>query len=96
MAHGRNTPSFSLNDREMAFISSMVAAGRFGNRTEVARAGLRLLEDYENDQKLKRLRAMIDEADADIAAGRVHEYANATELAHRIIERGRARLKATD
>jgi putative addiction module CopG family antidote len=49
----KNTPSFSLNKNEMLFISEMVTHGRFGNRTEVVRAGLRLLEDYENNMKLR-------------------------------------------
>ena len=58
--------------------------GRFGNRTEVVRAGLRLLEDYENNEKIKRLRALIAEGDADIEAGRITEYDNAQEFENSI------------
>ncbi len=96
MATTRNTPSFSLNDREMGFIVNMVENGRFGTRTEVVRAGLRLLEDYENEQKAKRLRALIDEANADVAAGRVTEYNSAEDMANDIIKRGKERLKVTE
>jgi len=92
----RNTPSFSLNDRDMEFISAMVKEGRFGNRTEVVRAGLRLLEDYEYDQKTKRLRLLIDEGKADALAGKVTEYENADDMAEKIIKRGKEKLKATD
>jgi len=48
------------------------------------RAGLRLLEDYENNEKIKRLRALIAEGDADIEAGRITEYDNAQEFENSI------------
>jgi putative addiction module CopG family antidote len=35
--------SFTLGDRDRSSISDMVKKGRFGNRTEVVRAGLRLI-----------------------------------------------------
>lgn len=77
--------SFTLGERDISFLSDMVEKGRFGSRTEVVRASLRLLEDYENNQKIQRLRAMIAQGDADIEAGRVTEYASATDLASSII-----------
>lgn len=92
----KNTPSFSLNDRDMDFISAMVKKGRFGNRTEVVRAGLRLLEDYEYDQKAKRLRLLIDEGKADVLSGKVTEYDHAEDMAEKIIKRGKARLKVSE
>ncbi len=82
--------SFTLGKNEISFLADMVANGRFGNRTEVVRAGLRLLEDYETDQKIKRLRLLINEGDADITAGRVTEYASAGELANSILKHGDA------
>ena len=75
----KNT-SFALGEHDQTFISQMVDHGRFGNKSEVVRAGLRLLEDYENTQKLKRLRAEIALGDADIEAGCVTEYATAEDL----------------
>ncbi len=58
--------------------------GRFGNKTEVVRAGLRLLEDYENKQKA--LRALVDEGLADIEAGRYKEYDSAESLLNDIMQ----------
>ncbi|HNT30483.1 MAG TPA: type II toxin-antitoxin system ParD family antitoxin [bacterium] len=76
--------SFTLGERDIEFLANMVEKGRFGNRTEVVRAGLRLLEDYENNEKIKRLRALIAEGDADIEAGRITEYDNAQEFENSI------------
>ncbi|MDR4513663.1 type II toxin-antitoxin system ParD family antitoxin [Nitrosomonas sp.] len=80
MAGTTKPVSFTLGERDIEFLTNMVEKGRFGNRTEVVRAGLRLLEDYENNEKIKRLRALIAEGDADIKAGRITEYDNAQEL----------------
>lgn len=77
--------SFTLGERDISFLSEMVENGRFGSRTEVVRASLRLMEDYENNQKIQRLRAMIAQGDVDIEADRVTEYASATDLANSII-----------
>ncbi len=39
--------SYSLGNHYEDFISNQVAQGRFNNGSEVVRAGLRMLEDYE-------------------------------------------------
>ena len=44
------------------------------------------LEDYEYNQKMKRLQTLIVEGDADIKAGRITEYKNAKELADSITQ----------
>ena len=93
---GTRPVSFTLGIHELAFITEMVDRGRFGNRTEVVRASLRLLEDYENDQKAKRLRTLIAEGEADVLAGRVEEYASADAMASDIIAAGEARFNATE
>jgi len=80
MARTTKPVSFTFVERDIEFLANMVEKGRFGNRTEVVRAGLRLLEDYENNEKIKRLRALVAEGDADIEAGRVTEYDNAQAL----------------
>lgn len=77
--------SFSLGAHDRTFIENQVKEGRFGNRTEVVRAGLRLLEDYENKQKLQRLRFEIAKGDSDLKAGRVTEYENGQALFNDIV-----------
>jgi antitoxin ParD1/3/4 len=57
----RNT-SVSLGDHFTAFIDEKVREGRYASASDVIRAGLRLLE--EEEAKLARLRAQIDEGDA--------------------------------
>ena len=54
----KNT-SITLGEHFAVFIEEQVAAGRYGNASEVIRAGLRLLE--EREAKLKALRQAIDE-----------------------------------
>ena len=88
MSDGLKNSSFALGDHDREFISSMVNDGRFGNKTEVVRAGLRLLQDYENNQKLQRLRSEIALGDADIAAGRITEYNNSEDLLADIMSEG--------
>ena len=88
MSETTHPMSFTLGEHERRFISEQVTEGRFGNRTEVVRAGLRLLQDYENRQKLQRLRSEIALGDADIAAGRVTEYQSADALMSELFEEG--------
>ena len=40
-------PNVSLGDHFEEFVSRQVADGRFQNASEVVRAGLRMLEDFE-------------------------------------------------
>lgn len=80
----KTNPSFSLNEQEMSFISEMVNHGRFGNKTEVVRAGLRLLEDYESNMKLQRLRAKIEAAEVSIAEGKGIVYRDGAELREQV------------
>lgn len=78
-----NNRSFSLGDQLDAFVNAQVAAGRFGNATEVIRAGLRMLQDYE--AKMAELRQMIDQADHSIAAGKGKHYRDASQARQSII-----------
>jgi len=72
-------------------IARQVAKGHFANPDDVVRAGVQLLA--ENEAELAHLRELIDEGDGDIAAGRVHRYATAGDLANDIVARGEARSK---
>ena len=56
----KNT-SFSLGPHFSSFIEEQVAAGRYGNASDVVRAALRLLEERET--KLAALRAALIEGE---------------------------------
>ena len=51
------TTSISLGDHFASFVSAQVSEGRYGNVSEVVRAGLRLLEEHE--AKVKALQAAL-------------------------------------
>lgn len=81
--------TFSLGDHFEGFVKSQVDAGRFDNESEVVRAGLRLLEDYE--AKMSALRADIALGDADVAAGRTIAVDDPSAFADDIVRRGQER-----
>ena len=83
--------SYVVGERYEAFIAQQIDEGRFNNASEVVRAGLRLLEDYET--RAAGLRAAIDTADADIEAGDLFDYAGAEDLTDDIVNQGTVRLK---
>jgi antitoxin ParD1/3/4 len=82
--------SIVVGERYETFINEQVASGRFNNASEVVRAGLRLLEDEE--AHLRELRALIDEADAELAAGKGIEIHSVEEFAGLVKAEGRRRL----
>lgn len=92
MANARK--SYVVGDRYDAFITQQIKAGRFNNASEVVRAGLRMLEDYET--RLGQLREAIAAGDEDIAAGNVFEYATADDLTKDIVKQGMERLQQKD
>jgi antitoxin ParD1/3/4 len=51
--------SYALGDQFEKFINRLVKAGRFDSKSEVIRAGLRLLQEHEDERrvKLEELRA---------------------------------------
>ena len=73
--------SISLGDHFEKFAAKQVSRGRYRNVSEVVRAGMRLLEDYEQSrqERLRQLKARIDEAWDDPAPSR-----SATETFGRI------------
>jgi len=62
----RNT-SVSLGSHFEAFVAAQVADGRYGNASEVLRAGLRLLEEHE--QRVESLRRALSEGEESGDAG---------------------------
>jgi antitoxin ParD1/3/4 len=75
------TRNVNLTKELDSFVASKVKAGLYANASEVMRTALRNLEHYEReqDQKLRALRAAVDEgdnspdADADVP-GRLRAY----------------------
>ena len=59
------TRNINLTGELDRFIEAKIQSGRYGNASEVVRAGLRTLEreEREYDLKLESLRAAIDEGD---------------------------------
>lgn len=57
----RNT-SVSLGEHFTGFINAQVETGRYGSASDVVRAGLRLLEEYE--VRVRTLQAALDEGEA--------------------------------
>ena len=64
-----------------------LAKGTYRDADEVVRASLQLLDECD-ELELEELRRLIAEADADIAAGRVHRYASAEEFMADIMAEG--------
>jgi len=56
--------SISLGDHFEKFAHEQISQGRYQNVSEVVRAGLRLLEDYEmaRQERLRSLKAKINDA----------------------------------
>ena len=75
---GNIKKSYVVGERYEEFVARQIESGRYNNASEVIRAGLRMLEDYET--RLASLREEIAKGDADIAAGRLTTYTNAQEL----------------
>jgi antitoxin ParD1/3/4 len=65
----RSNTSVSLGNHFEQFVGDCIAQGRYKNASEVIRAGLRLLEDAEEERlKLQALKAAIKEGDESGAA----------------------------
>jgi antitoxin ParD1/3/4 len=69
-----------------SIVERQLAKGTYRDADEVVGAGLQLLEEHEAE--LEELRRLIDEGDADIAAGRVYRYASAEEFLADIMAEG--------
>ena len=73
--------SIALSEEERLFVDSQIAAGNYADDAELLHAGLAALE---REQRLRTLRALIDEGDADIARGDFVSFETAGELSEYI------------
>jgi antitoxin ParD1/3/4 len=66
------TRNVNLSEKQAEFIRDRVTGGDYGNASEVVRAALRLLEQREQEDKLKlrALRRMAKESFAEIDHGK--------------------------
>jgi antitoxin ParD1/3/4 len=70
-------PNVSLGDHFEEFVSRQVTDGRFQNASEVVRAGLRMLEDYELSRAeraarlVREINAAFDDPAPDVSAEQV-------------------------
>lgn len=78
--------SYVVGDQYEEFIAAQIETGRYNNASEVVRAGLRMLEDYET--RLGETRQLVDAADAEIDAGNGIEVASADELTDKVAQLG--------
>lgn len=67
-------PKQSLGSHFDKFLKAQIESGRYENENDVLRAGLRLLEEREQDLIAPReaLDALLAEAEVDLAEGRFH------------------------
>lgn len=65
--------NISLTKHFEAFVQQQVESGRYNNSSEVIRAALRLLEDYDRVTQAK-VQAAIDRGLADVETGRVSAF----------------------
>jgi putative addiction module CopG family antidote len=82
-----NTIAISLSDEERDFISEQIASGAFADENAAVHAGLALLE---HQAKVKELRRLIAEGDADFANGDYMTFENPGDLTRYIIENAEA------
>lgn len=70
------TRNVVLTEHQANLVESLVSSGRYQNASEVLRDGLRLVEQKEQfvEAKIAALRTALDEAEAAVAAGDVHEF----------------------
>jgi antitoxin ParD1/3/4 len=83
--------SADLGERLEAYVSQLVASGRYNSKSEILREGVRLIEERET--RLAALDASIARGMADMEAGRIKP---AVEVFDRLSARYRAMARSAD
>ncbi|MFZ4774553.1 MAG: type II toxin-antitoxin system ParD family antitoxin [Terrimicrobiaceae bacterium] len=88
------TQNVNLPPHFKKFVEENVRDGRFGNASEVVRAGLRLLEHEQmlRQLKIQRLRESARAGIDDVAAGRFTDLP-ASEISHHLEKIARSALR---
>ncbi len=76
------TQHLELSEHDSEFVHRCVSEGRYKDANEVVEAGLRLLEEREEEERLQleRLRAEVKKGMDDLEAGRYTEVNSPEEL----------------
>jgi len=76
------TQHLELSEHDSEFVRRCVLEGRYKDANEVVEAGLRLLEEREEEERiqLERLRAEVKKGTDDLEAGRYTEVNSVEEL----------------
>lgn len=76
------TQQLELSEHDSEFVRRCVLEGRYKDANEVVEAGLRLLEEREEEDhlKLERLRAEVKKGMDDLEAGRYLEISGPEEM----------------
>ena len=80
------TRNVVLTDHQATMVEQLVGSGRYQNASEVLREGLRLLENRDQDERV-RLAALRDAGQlgiADVAAGRYSTFDSSDALAQHL------------
>ena len=86
--------TITLTPEQLKWLEAQVAAGHFASVEEAVRTAITDFMAAASEETGEDLEHLRREVDADIAAGRVHYYANADELTADIVRRGELRSKA--
>lgn len=86
--------SYTVGKHYEEFIKKLVDSGRYATPSDVMREGLRLIEVSE-DQREAKLHALRSALQEGVDSGPAEDV-DPSELAKRVKERGRERLRAVD
>ena len=90
------TRNIVLTDHQDGLIASLLKSGRYQNASEILREGLRMVEqrDVEDQLRLRRLRAIVEQGRSDIANGDYQDFSTDGDLTAYLIAQSEPFLEA--